>query len=151
MNIKETIRRILKEEFNSENIPLKVKRRLAVVDELFIYLMDKIYRPEKICWYTDSDEFIEVVTSAVIERMYYDYFGDIDDLSDEWTRIYIGIQKYLKHKYGKMMEEYYNHNCVEKQEQNESELTERCWKGYTQKGFKTMFGKRYPNCVKKKK
>jgi len=93
MNIKETIRRILKEEFNSENIPLKVKRRLAVVDELFIYLMDKIYRPEKICWYTDSDEFIEVVTSAVIERMYYDYFGDIDDLSDEWTRIYIGIQK----------------------------------------------------------
>jgi hypothetical protein len=39
----------------------------------------------------------------------------------------------------------------QKQEQNESELTERCWKGYTQKGMKTMFGKRYPNCVKKKK
>jgi hypothetical protein len=33
----------------------------------------------------------------------------------------------------------------------ESELTERCWKGYTQKGMKTMFGKRYPNCVKVKK
>jgi hypothetical protein len=31
----------------------------------------------------------------------------------------------------------------------ENELTERCWKGYTQKGMKTMFGKRYPNCVKK--
>ena len=30
-------------------------------------------------------------------------------------------------------------------------LTERCWPGYTQKGMKTMFGKRYPNCVKKKK
>jgi hypothetical protein len=38
-----------------------------------------------------------------------------------------------------------------KEEQNESELTERCWKGYTQKGMKTMFGKRYPNCVKAKK
>jgi hypothetical protein len=38
-----------------------------------------------------------------------------------------------------------------KQEQNEGELTERCWKGYTQKGIKTMFGKRYPNCVKKTK
>jgi len=38
-----------------------------------------------------------------------------------------------------------------KQEQTESEITERCWKGYTQKGMKTMFGKRYPNCVKKKK
>jgi len=34
---------------------------------------------------------------------------------------------------------------------NESELTERCWKGYTQKGMKTMFGKKYPNCVKIKK
>ena len=33
----------------------------------------------------------------------------------------------------------------------ESEITERCWKGYTQKGMKTMFGKRYPNCVKRKK
>jgi hypothetical protein len=34
---------------------------------------------------------------------------------------------------------------------NETELNERCWSGYTQKGMKTMFGKRYPNCVKKKK
>jgi len=37
------------------------------------------------------------------------------------------------------------------EEMKEGELTERCWKGYTQKGMKTMFGKRYPNCVKKKK
>ena len=37
----------------------------------------------------------------------------------------------------------------EPMKQNEDLLTEKCWKGYTQKGFKTMFGKRYPNCVKK--
>jgi hypothetical protein len=37
------------------------------------------------------------------------------------------------------------------EEMIEGELTERCWKGYTQKGMKTMFGKRYPNCVKKTK
>ena len=30
-----------------------------------------------------------------------------------------------------------------------SELDEKCWKGYEKKGMKTMFGKRYPNCVKK--
>jgi hypothetical protein len=36
-------------------------------------------------------------------------------------------------------------------ELTEGELTERCWKGYTQKGMKTMFGKKYPNCVKKTK
>lgn len=38
-----------------------------------------------------------------------------------------------------------------KTETNEGELSERCWKGYTQKGMKTMFGKKYPNCVKIKK
>jgi uncharacterized membrane protein (UPF0127 family) len=32
----------------------------------------------------------------------------------------------------------------------ETELGEACWKGYEKKGMKTMFGKRYPNCVKKK-
>ena len=33
---------------------------------------------------------------------------------------------------------------------SEDNLAEKCWKGYTKKGMKTMFGKRYPNCVKKK-
>ncbi len=28
---------------------------------------------------------------------------------------------------------------------------EACWAGYEKKGMKTMFGKKYPNCVKKKK
>jgi len=32
---------------------------------------------------------------------------------------------------------------------NKPQLNEKCWRGYTQKGIKTMFGKRYPNCVKK--
>ena len=40
---------------------------------------------------------------------------------------------------------------IEKDEQTEGELTEKCWKGYTKKGMKTMFGKRYPNCVKNTK
>jgi len=31
------------------------------------------------------------------------------------------------------------------------EIQEDCWDGYEKKGMKTMFGKRYPNCVKKKK
>jgi len=28
------------------------------------------------------------------------------------------------------------------------QFQEKCWKGYKKKGMKTMFGKRYPNCVK---
>lgn len=33
----------------------------------------------------------------------------------------------------------------------EDTIEEKCWRGYTQKGMKTMFGKKYPNCVKKTK
>ena len=29
------------------------------------------------------------------------------------------------------------------------DLDEKCWKGYEKKGMKKMFGKMYPNCVKK--
>jgi len=34
---------------------------------------------------------------------------------------------------------------------NLQKIEEKCWAGYEKKGMKTMFGKRYPNCVKKKK
>jgi len=34
-------------------------------------------------------------------------------------------------------------------EEQDVQLNEKCWEGYTQKGMKTMFGKKYPNCVKK--
>ena len=33
----------------------------------------------------------------------------------------------------------------------EVEVVEDCWDGYEKKGMKTMFGKKYPNCVKKTK
>jgi GNAT superfamily N-acetyltransferase/DNA-directed RNA polymerase subunit RPC12/RpoP len=44
---------------------------------------------------------------------------------------------------------YLCHKCWH--DNSKAELNERCWKGYTQKGMKTMFGKKYPNCVKKNK
>jgi len=38
-----------------------------------------------------------------------------------------------------------------KEEKSFQQFQEKCWPGYEKKGMKTMFGKRYPNCVKKKK
>jgi len=40
--------------------------------------------------------------------------------------------------------------AIDRLAKEEVELDEKCWKGYEKKGMKTMFGKRYPNCVKKK-
>ena len=54
-----------------------------------------------------------------------------------------GKDPYVCHKCG--------HDNTPKKKLKEEEiiLNEKCWKGYTQKGMKTMFGKTYPNCVKK--
>lgn len=41
--------------------------------------------------------------------------------------------------------QYFKHKNME-----EDQLDEACWKGYHKEGMKTMFGKRYPNCVKNK-
>ena len=82
-----------------------------------------------------SNEYEERVLTNKIEPLRR-YIIDI---------IYKGDNPLVQEK----IDEYLNNNSS-KQEQNESELTERCWKGYTQKGMKTMFGKRYPNCIKKK-
>lgn len=40
---------------------------------------------------------------------------------------------------------------VEDSDLNEESMDEACWKGYRKEGMKTMFGKRYPNCVKVEK
>lgn len=140
-----------KNESDSKQTILNVKRRLNHIDDAFDYFINKVYTPEKICNYRDTNEFIEVVFQAVVERMYNYSYSDIDDNSGEWAEMYLVMEKYFKQKYGHMIKEYYEQNCIKKQEQNEGELTEKCWKGYTQKGMKTMFGKRYPNCVKKTK
>ena len=42
-------------------------------------------------------------------------------------------------------------DAMKKEEVSFQQFQEKCWPGYEKKGMKTMFGKRYPNCVKKKK
>ena len=40
--------------------------------------------------------------------------------------------------------------CETHGDHSQDNLAEACWKGYHKEGMKTMFGKRYPNCVKNK-
>ena len=130
----------------------RLRRRLGMVDNEFYRLMSAVYRPDNICRYRSGEELLDVVGEAVIEFMYYNHFADIDDNSGEWAEIYWDMVKYVRKKYGEQIKKLYNDNCgSNKNEMKEGELTEKCWTGYTQKGMKTMFGKRYPNCVKKTK
>ena len=148
MSLRETIKRILKEERASS----KVLRRTHEIDREFKRLMSAVYRPDNICRYDDGEMLVRVITEAIWENLYYNTFYMVDDTSDEWESIVNFIYEYVRENYGEVLIDYYNDNCnSNKMETTESELTERCWAGYTQKGMKTMFGKRYPNCVKKKK
>jgi hypothetical protein len=63
------------------------------------------------------------------------------------------IYEYALNKLNFFLERKIDNNYFFKKNLNEQKdiLNEKCWKGYTQKGMKTMFGKRYPNCVKKLK
>lgn len=152
MNLKTTIRRILKEE---TEVPLYLRRRIDF-DE-----MDRVFEKYLDIWETrmirfdppgamSLKSFKDFIIDGVMDSYVYLNFG-IDNI-DENQLLYDDIDKFLHRYYSERIKEVYDRfNDTIKQEQNESELTEKCWKGYTQKGMKTMFGKRYPNCVKKTK
>jgi hypothetical protein len=187
MNLKNDIRRILREEIR----PFKVMRRTHLIDYEINRLLDLVYFDNRICGrYDDADMFVRVVAEAVVTNLYFNTFNMIDDTSLEWENSANFIYDYIKDSYGEKLKDYFNNMCGKRVEIDESksqkskkvkcsecgwswklsegghdpytchkcgninsksELTEKCWVGYTQKGMKTMFGKRYPNCVKKTK
>jgi archaellum biogenesis protein FlaJ (TadC family) len=108
MNLQESIKRILREE---SNFSLKVRRRFTEMDSSLAYIIKKFYAPNMICGYKDSKDLFEHISHSVIEIIYYEYFEDIDDLSDEWEQMYYMMAEYLKNKHGAAIDEYYHLNC----------------------------------------
>jgi hypothetical protein len=101
--------------------------------------------------YVHYDSFVDDVVSDVT-----DYFFDENNImvgDGNNYSLHREFYDYLKDEYESMIVKYYRSHKEEDEDElyENTELTERCWKGYTQKGMKTMFGKRYPNCVKIKK
>jgi len=118
MDLKKTIRRILREE----RAPIKVLRRTHEIDREFKRLMSRVYRPDNICEYRDGSELFQVVTEAMLENLYFNTFYQMSDLSDEWEKIADFISNYTWEKYGKEVLDYYKDNCnSNKMETNESD------------------------------
>ena len=121
--------------------------------------VDKI--KSKLLTWDDDDKEVAKIEKANLQYpilIFVDDDGKFISIIDGHHRAQKAVRKKLKTIKAKLIpinslpknfKKVFGH--LGKQEQNESELTERCWKGYTQKGMKTMFGKRYPNCVKAKK
>jgi hypothetical protein len=145
MNLKEHIRRIIKEE---TQVPFQVLRRHHLIDKMFENMRSRYKR--LFCNYRNPNILLGVLYERTLSDLYHAWFSEtVSD--DDWDVASEYIQKYLIDKYEKDTIDLWNKRCKNKSSLSEEELTEKCWKGYTQKGMKTMFGKRYPNCVKKKR
>jgi hypothetical protein len=135
-------------QLSESKVPPQVLRRHHLIDEMFEHMRSRYHR--LFCNYRNPNILLGVLYERTLEDLYHSWFYQtVSD--DDWDYASEYIQKYLKDKYEKQTVRYWENECKRRSGLYETELTERCWKGYTQKGMKTMFGKRYPNCVKKKK
>jgi len=115
-------------------------------------------KPHLLTWDGDEDE-IKKIESADLQYpilIFVDNGGKFISIIDGHHRAQKAVRKGLETIKAKVIpinllpkdiRKVFSH-MGRQEEMKEGELTERCWKGYTQKGMKTMFGKRYPNCVK---
>jgi len=145
-DIKQHIKKVLIEEKGDDKVNLAKSLIYDLFDEVTSIDVSEFDGKPLLDIYFDSDDpaaNIESWFDEVISEKIMEYTGNNIIVLPNWTfhwddrknnvDIYINTIK--------------NWNDINE----EKELNERCWKGYTQKGMKTMFGKRYPNCVKIKK
>jgi len=158
INVRQLIKNILKEETQqdlSSVIKELLKKSIGRKYKKIICTFDVIPPWKAVTYSEDYQIMVSVVGGVGSKRWPQTQFvhKENDNIVDDvWKTVYnfMGLSTDVFIRNVKSCDEVMSEELSE-QEQNESELTERCWKGYTQKGMKTMFGKRYPNCVKAKK
>lgn len=146
-DIRKHIKQILREEHVSE-----LKKPFMRYEKLINALVYDVF-DEGICgfsWDVIKLHMREGISIRIILHFTEDSFLDFDyeRYGQSKQELKVLMEDFLP-KFNGIYIAYDTTKCGE--DLNESEITERCWKGYTQKGMKTMFGKRYPNCVKIKK
>jgi hypothetical protein len=99
-----------------QNTRLRVLRRLSPIDDLVdlkLRKYDNMIKTNIAFGLCDENEqyFYLVVKQWVIEQMYYSYFGDIDDSSDEWEEIYNIMEKYLDSNHKDYIKDFFISSC----------------------------------------
>jgi hypothetical protein len=109
MDLKYIIKRVIKEEFY---IPISIKRRSQIIDEILKKLIQEKYTPQVICKLYFMDEFIQILSEDVAAILYSDNFSHIINLDDyDWDILLHGIFEYIDQKWGSELEKYYHINC----------------------------------------
>jgi len=110
--MKERIRHILKEETSKPL--LAIRRRTDMIDDIFPKIVnDVVYRfGFDICQMGEPKIFIETVTDALAESLYWTYFSTaLDDDTEQWDIIYKFIIEYVDDKYGEQLTQFFRANC----------------------------------------
>ena len=102
--------------------------------EVIEFLINTIKPQEKLDHHADLGIFYDEVLVKV-------YTHRTNDVSDYDFMVAMQSDMIAKMKHGAINPNYDLNALVDE--------GTRCWKGYMRKGFKTMFGKRVPNCVKR--
>jgi len=84
---------------------LKLLRRIHNIDDLVGYRLQR-YSNLDTCDLT-MEQFFDIISQWVIDTMYYNYFGDVDDLSEEWTNMYRAMLKYIDSLHRRKIEDFY--------------------------------------------
>lgn len=143
--MRDIIRKILREERNVDYTRLIQK----LVDKAIVSKYSDDVCKIEVEGYTKNVHYPRYWVS-VIFKVSDNHLSDRNLAKNIMDDIWTTINSYFE--ISPQMRSAFVRNCEEDTtDLFEGEITERCWKGYTQKGMKTMFGKRYPNCVKKKK
>lgn len=95
-----------------ESSELKLRRILGQIDDLINYGLNTHYAPKKICGlYKNKYELVDVVSEWVVERMYYEHFGNLDDNGEEWGKIYHMINQYIEDNHSERIKENFSEDC----------------------------------------
>ena len=101
--------------------------------EVIKFLINTVKPQEKLDHHADLGVFYDEVLVKI-------YTHRTNDVSDYDFMVAMQMDMIAKMKHGAINPEYGLDSLVDE--------GTRCWKGYTKKGMKTMFGKRVNNCVK---
>jgi hypothetical protein len=154
MNLKESIRKVLKEYLNESDPKVGTGKKPKDSDRR-LYTDENPNDTVSVKFRTKQD-IVDTLNKESFKSKSHARQSQIINLIHQRLRVALKrakdpeVKKRLKTAF-EYIETKKEHSKKKTQEMKEGELTEKCWAGYTQKGMKTMFGKRYPNCVKKTK
>ena len=96
-----------------QDVRLSILRRLSSVDDWTNYYLTTEPYYFNICNY-DFEDFLSMVIQWVCEKMYYDYYNDVDDDSEEWSLIHNIIVKYIELVHSNTINDFYKNKCGKK-------------------------------------